>query len=69
MQYLEFESGRALKGGRLDATPFGVVPAEERDQTDREVGFRLQGLMGAFRPLFPEAKEGLLAAEEDAVVG
>ena len=38
-------------------------------KTGRQVGFSVQGLMGTFRPLFAEAEEGLLAAEEDAVIG
>ena len=31
--------------------------------------FVFSGWLAAFCPLFPEAEEGLLAAEEDAVVG
>ena len=60
---------RSWKGGRLDTALFGSASGDELGKpTDRFV-FVFRRWMGAFRPLLPEAEEGLLAAEEDVVVG
>ena len=67
MKHLEFEYGRALKGRHLDASPFGVVPAEEYGKTDRQVFLVLIRCLAAFRPLLPEAEESLFTAKEHAV--
>ena len=70
MTHSEFECATVV--GRAGAwIPRYSGPLRETNWGNRPTGlfFVFRRWMGAFRPLFPEAEEGLLAAEEDAVVG
>ena len=69
MTHSEFEYGRALRvNTRMRRHLASLMQANGLKPTGRLV-FVFGRWMGAFRPLFSEAEEGLLAAEEDAVVG
>ena len=45
-----------------------LLQTDKQKPTERLV-FTFKGRLAAFRPLFTNAEEGLLAAEEDAVIG